>query len=144
MQTILEKMGTMNFCYELAIIIAYLKRRYHIQKSFRLRQKSDDSACSVFFYGGVSIPVVTQINRIIMDNKKTLPLQETFLYPLFFNSLADDLFAFIVTAYRAYMMRFFQCMALWAFHETRNSQLPICTSLVATGSRTFCLRNRHS
>ena len=47
-----------------------------------------------------------------MDNKKTLPLQETFLYPLFFNSLADDLFAFIVTAYRAYMMRFFQCMAL--------------------------------
>nr|DAQ54638.1 MAG TPA: hypothetical protein [Bacteriophage sp.] len=40
-------------------------------------------------------------------------------------------------------MRFFQCMALWAFHKTRNSQFPICTSLVATGSRTFCLRNRH-
>ena len=25
-------------------------------------------------------------------------------------------------------------MALWAFHKTRNSQFPICTSLVATGS----------
>lgn len=75
--------------------------------------------------------------------KKRFPLEEN-VFLLFFNSLADDLFAFVVTAYRAYMMRFFQCMALRAFHKTRNSQLPVSTSLITTGSGTFCLRNRHS
>ena len=53
------------------------------------------------------------------------------------NSLGDDLFAFIETAYWAYMMRFFQCMALWAFHKTRTVSFNL-HALVATGSRTFC------
>ena len=88
-------------------------------------------------------PLPSISSPLFQTLKKRFPLEEN-VFLLFFNSLADDLFAFVVTAYRAYMMRFFQCMALRAFHKTRNSQLPVSTSLITTGSGTFCLRNRHS
>lgn len=61
-----------------------------------------------------------------------------------FGSLRLDYgFAFIETAYRAYAVRHFQCMALRALYEAGYSQFPICASLVATGFRMFTLRGWH-
>ena len=105
---------------------------------------SNQSLVSTFYLlSSIFYLLSSIVFRLFKALKKRFPLKEN-VFLLFFNSLADDLFAFVVTAYRAYMMRFFQCMALRAFHKTRNSQLPVSTSLITTGSGTFCLRNRHS
>ena len=71
--------------------------------------------------------------------KKRISRTFVLLIVLFLFSCLDNLFAIIVAAFRAYMMRHLRFVALRACYEARSLQFPIRTTLVAAGFGHFTL-----
>ena len=71
--------------------------------------------------------------------KKRISRTFVLLIVLFLFSCLDNLFAIIVAAFRAYMMRHLRFVALRASYEARSLELPVCTALVAACLRSFAL-----
>lgn len=67
-------------------------------------------------------------------DKKEHPRKDTLFYVelLFSCSVVNNLFAFVVAASRAYMMRHHCFVALRAFYVARCGQFPVCATHLLT------------
>ena len=67
--------------------------------------------------------------KVSKNEKKRTPRSTPSIIPsLFSRCIIYNLFAFVVAASRAYMMRHHCFVALRAFYKTRSSQLPVCAT----------------